>query len=168
MKEKLKHYKVSFTTDPNTKRIKIGFRPELDYKNIQDIQVFLNTVYTGTYMSLKTLLAGTPMLRPATEDERTAGVYVFKDEAKDNRLYQERKRLYDGLAQAFQNTLSEMFPDIEYIENCRIQEQHKMFDMSSEEAEERKAEVAALVDKVRTEPETKDAVGDTDGDDIPH
>jgi hypothetical protein len=169
MKEQSKHYKVTYTVNPDTKQIKLTFRPELDYKNVKDIQVFLNTVYTGTYMSLKTLLAGTPMLRPASEEERNAKIYVFKDSVKDNKLYSERKKLYDGLAEAFNNILKEMFPDIEYIENCRIQEQHNTFDMSEDEAEERRLEVADVVDRVKNTPETPvDAIGDVDGDDIPN
>lgn len=161
--DKKQYHKVIYTVDPATRRIKISFKPELDYKNVENIQTFLNTIYTGTYMSLKTVLAAMPMLRPATPEEREAKVYIFKNQDADNRLYKERKEMYDNFANGFNTILREMFPDIEYIENSRTEEQHRVFDMSNEEAEERRLEIEQLTEKIRNTPESE-LVGDHDGD----
>jgi hypothetical protein len=163
-----KYHKVSFVVNPETKKIKIVFKPELDHKNAQDIQIFLNTVYTGTYMSFKTLLSSMPILRPASEREREAKVYIFKDPVRDNKLYKERKEMYDSFANGFSTLLREMFPDIEYIENSRIEEQHKTFDMNDDEAEERRIEIEGVAEYVRSlnevQLEAREPQGDNDGD----
>ena len=114
-------------------------------------------------MSLKTVLAAMPMLRPATPEEREAKVYIFKNQDADNRLYKERKEMYDNFANGFNTILREMFPDIEYIENSRTEEQHRVFDMYNEEAEERRLEIEQLTEKIRSTPESE-LVGDLDGD----
>lgn len=144
-------HKVIYTLDDEKQRIKIDFRPKLDRKNLKDINLFINATYTGTYMSLKTLLQDAPVLRPASPAEIEAKTYIFKDEEEDNLLYKHRKALHDNIANGFNTLLKELFPDIQYIEQCRKDEQERVFDMSSDEAEERRVELERLAEEVRKE-----------------
>jgi hypothetical protein len=150
-------HKVIITLDDEKQRIKVDYRPKLDRTNLKDVNLFINATYTGMNMSLKMLLQDAPVLRPASELEQEAHTYVFKDVLKDNQLYRSRKALHDSIASGFNTLLKELFPDIQYIEQWQKAEQERVFEMSSEEAEERRIELARVAEQVRKGEESCDS-----------
>lgn len=143
-------HKVTFTADINKRKIKVAFSPKLDTDNTGKlIQAHFNTVISGFCISLARLMADMPVLRPATQEERDLNVYVFKDGERENKLFLARKQIYDDLSNTFTSLLSEIFPDVEYVEHTRKYQQDFAFDKSPEEVEEYKMQIEKLVNKIR-------------------
>jgi hypothetical protein len=142
-------HKVTISADAGKQSVKVTTSPSLKRCSLQDHQTLVNVLLAGVDLGLKELLGALPVLRPASAEEKEAQVYVFKDEEKDNKLYNERKNMYNAVAQVFEGTLSELFPDIEYIDNSIKNRQEIIFDMSKEEAEQYQEEMEELTKRVR-------------------
>lgn len=152
------HYKITITTDAGEGKTKVNFAPQLRPNDLDNVQVYLNTILTGTYMSFKNVLGVLPPLRPASELEQEHGVYIFKDQEKDNELFNERTRLFDTISDTFNKMLRESFPDIVYIRESIQAEQNSVAEMDGAEFAERKATVAMVAEAVRS------TESDNDGD----
>lgn len=148
-KSKRSVYKVNIKTNMKQKNINVDFHPALEDCSLEDTQMLLNTLLQGIQVGLQKILYVAPPLRPPTEQEREAKIYVYVDEEEDNALYKKRKMLYDSLNGVFTEVLRTSFPDIQYIEQCRNYQQELIFDMSSEEAAEYNEEIKAVSDEVR-------------------
>lgn len=147
-KKKKKVYRVTMTADMDENVVKVGYGRSVALMKQADRQMFLNITLAGTDTSLKKLIGGLPMLRPATDEEREANIYVMVNGKEDDDLYRGRSELYHTIANLFQNTLHELFPDVEYKEKCTEYQQELIFDMTKEEAEEYQKEIEALTESV--------------------
>jgi hypothetical protein len=144
-------HRINYHVNANKGELKVNFSPSLKRSKLHDHQILVNATLAGTDLALQMLLGTLPVLRPASEAESEVSIYVFKDEERDNKIYKQRKELYDKMVESFEGTLHALFPDIEYIDNCTKIQQETIFDMTKEEAEEHKAMVTEIVEKVRKE-----------------
>jgi hypothetical protein len=141
-------YKILFKGNTKKNSVDVLFTPELKETELKDVQTLLNLLTAGTHGAFIQLLAGMPMLRPASAEEREAHVYVFKDEL-DNKNYKGRKHLYQQIKNIFEGVLKELFPDVEYVNACNDYQQDLAFEMNEEQAEEHKKEIEDLTKRVR-------------------
>lgn len=159
--EKPKTYRIVYTTNVDKGRIKVKFTPDMKTGTLQDLQVHVNSILSGTHIALVSLLNGLAMMRPATDEERDAQVYIFKNEEQDNQLYKSRLQLHDTLANTFDGILKTIFPDVQYIEQVRKHQQEIIFEMTEEEAQEHQTMLANLAEKIR---QVDIQLPDNDGD----
>lgn len=163
---------ISLSINKKTKDPVVKFSPELDMQTAtKHMQVFLDT-FPQMLVDLVSNLY--PMLRPVTEEERNAHVYVFLDGEQgeqENQIYRAKKHCYDILTQLFSSTLTALFPDVEYIIQCANYQQDFVFTHTDEEYEEYKKEVDAVTNYVRENISTivskmldEMLEGDPDGD----
>lgn len=150
-------YKIAYNVDTETGELQTKFTPVLKRSTYRDSQILLNTLLTGTEASFNQLLAPLPMLRPVTNEEREYNVYVFKDEEADTKLFKERKQIYDALKLTFDNIIEGLFPDVQYVEDCRTVQQERVFDMSEAEAEEYRQSIQEVADKIRSMADEEEA-----------
>lgn len=111
----------------------VRFSPSLTKENIKE---HLDTLLDAFPYALLSMLATFPMMRPATEEERQAHVYVFQEGSigeNENKVYKSRKAFYDKLAAVFSSVLSIGFGDVEYIESCAKYQQDYVLDHTDEE-----------------------------------
>ena len=153
--------KVVMTADMDKNKVTVTYGRAVSTMKQNDRQLYLNITLAGVDASLKKLLGKLPTLRPATEEEREAKIYVMINDAEMN-LSKGREQLYHTIAGIFNNTLSELFPDVEYVEQCRKYQQETIFDMSSEEATEYQKEIEDVTILVREKVAEE---GETDGRD---
>jgi hypothetical protein len=146
-----KTYSIHIEKAQASEDIEVTILPEIRKSNQQEGETLLRTVLAGTHITFIKLLGDLPILRPATDAEREVNVYIFKDEQKDNALFKQRKQLYDIIASVFDRVLNDLFPDIDYIELARKEQQQLMFDMTAEELEMHQQEIAVLAQKIREE-----------------
>ena len=142
-------HRVNFKINANKGEIKVDFSPSVKRAKLQDHQILVNGTLAGANIALRMLLGGLPILRPATEMETEAKIYVFKDVKVDNEVFNQRKTLYDKLVASFEETLGALFPDIEYVNSCSAYQQEIVFEMTEEEAQNHHLDVAEIVQKVR-------------------
>ena len=125
----------------------VHFEPALDAETfVAHVNSALNTMPNA----LMNIFANVPLLRPASEREREAHIYVFNEGEQgevENRLYKYRKHLYDATGAVFSQLLTTAFPDIEYIEGCKAYQQD--YCMNVEAAEEYKKTVEEVTAYVR-------------------
>jgi len=135
----------------DTDKGQVSFRtvPKLGSTTQKQLQTLLNVLIAGTDTGLKQLLKDIPLLRPATDVEREASVYVFKNEELDTKLYKNRKTIYDSISHAFNETLNQIFPDVVYIDHSRQIQQEMAFEMDKEEHEEHLENIKKITDVVR-------------------
>jgi len=143
-------YKVVMKGNKKENTVSVTFQPELVSTKVTDSQTLLNVLTSGTHAGFVKLLGGLPILRPATETERESKVYVFVDD-HDTRVHKMRKDLYGQLQAVFGNILTQLFPDVEYIEACNTYQQEVAFEMYETEAAEYKKEIETVVEKVKAE-----------------
>ena len=112
-----------------------------------------SNLLTGLTIACMDLYKDMPILRPVTDEERELNIYVFKtDDATDleHKVYKHRKNLYDQTVAAFNNILTQMFPDILYIDQCKEYQQDKAFEEgNSESFKEYKEQIKELTDEIR-------------------
>jgi hypothetical protein len=121
-----------------------------------DIKPYLNVMLSSVKVGLTAILADLPVLRPASKNEVEAKAYIFKDEKNDNALYVTRKAIYQAVADVFNSTLKDLFPDVEFINQALIHQQLLITEMKPEEAEEHKRFIKDLAEEVREEVFVKD------------
>ena len=165
-------YKVSYLTNKDKGQLKVKFSPDLKVADLEDAQIHTNSVLSGTRIALNILLGGIPVMRPATDEEVEAKVYIFKDEKADNELYKVRKQTYESLANTFDGILKELFPDIDYIQSTIKHQQELVFDMNTDQAEEHKYMLEQIAKRVRETPEEEPRTDfdfkDIDPEDVDH
>jgi len=144
--------KITFITDVEKKQIKVTFSPKLEESKLGDREQHLNSILSGTHISLAILLQDVPILRAATEIERVNNIYVYVDQEKDNDLYRVRKNLRDVIAKSFEETLRATFPDIFYIEAMREYNQELLTDLSPEESKEYTERIKEVTEYVKENP----------------
>jgi hypothetical protein len=147
----LKSYHINIVKPVGKDEIEVSLEPDIRNSVQKDGELLLQTALAGTHIMFIKLLGDLPILRPASEDERELNVYIFKDQEKDNALFKQRKQLYDIIGSVFDRVLNDLFPDIDYIELSRKEQQQLTFDMSESELEMHQQEIAALAEKVRSE-----------------
>ena len=159
-KKKKRTAKVTMTADMDSNTVKVTYGKSVQGMDQATRQLHLNITLAGVDGSLKKLLGPLPQLRVATDEEREAKIYVFADQS-ENDLYKGREQLHRTIADVFQNTLQDLFPDVIYVDECRKYQQETIFDMSSEEATEYQKEIEAITDSVKEKLEKGDS---DDGD----
>ncbi len=142
-------YTLSISSDVDKGEITVGFTPKLEDGGKEEAQQHLNNLLAGIHIALHSIMADIPVMRPATELERESQLYIFKDEENDNRLYNTRKQLHDGLGNVFTNILKEVFPDIEYIQGSIQHQQELALNMNPKEVADYQKQVKEIADKVR-------------------
>lgn len=133
----------------NEKEGTVTFTPSVnDQTTASFTELLINALPTVIY----SITSEIPMLRPATEDERAQNVYVFRegDPGKlENHLYKYRKGLHDAIAAAVNETLSTVFPDVQYIQACAKYQQDFCAEHTEEEIKAYQETVKSLTDSVR-------------------
>lgn len=149
--------RVTFTADMNTRQIKVGFTPKFELRSPEDQDIFINTTLSGIQVAFGILMQEYPVLPEPTAEEVENKVYVFRDVTKDTELFKARKAVYDKLVETFEVILHHAFPDVEYIESSRSQQQEAAFNMTAAELEEHKKLIETIARHVRGESdETND------------
>lgn len=150
MGEKRKRVRtVTISVDTAQKQVQVSFTPKPNPGSGEDLNAYLNGLSAGMRVAFAALLQNVPMLRPATQEEMDAHIYVFKNEGPDNQQYNLRKKLYNSIAAEFAATLREAFPDVEYIDTSLQYQQELALDMSSEDAENHRLKIAEVVENIR-------------------
>ena len=130
-------------------KVSVAFEPELDNSTfVQHINLYLNAVPSVLLNILSTI----PLLRPASDVEQEHKIYVFAEDEKgeeENRLYKYRKDLYDTISAIFSELLTTAFPDIQYIEQCKVYQQDFCATHNEEETAEHLSEISKISDYVR-------------------
>ena len=158
--------KITVSLKTIDKKLSYKFSPKLSTDNLSDHYFNLVNNFAA---ALNYLLGNLDILRPATQEERDAHIYVFRTDDKndlEHRIYKVRKNLYDDLALLFRTILRQEFPDIEYLEECATYLQEFSFDNPDDK--DYKEHVAHLTKDIR---ENYDKIlayvsrkGDIDGD----
>lgn len=141
---------IKLSINKKTKTPSVVFTPAITPENAKDHMQTLLDTFPQVLMDIVSNLY--PMLRPVTEEERAAHVYVFLEGEQgehENKIYRAKKYCYDILTQLFSSTLTALFPDIEYIIQCANYQQDFVFTHTDEEYEEYKKEVDAVTKYVR-------------------
>ena len=146
--------KVTIYYSPESNEVEVKFLPRVKTPDVAVTISQLNTLLAGVSVGLATLMATLPILRPATQEEIDAKIYIFEDSAKDSALFEQRKNLFYALEDTFSSVLASSFPDVVYIENCRKFNQEQMLDATPEAAEARRLEVERLAKSIRKEETT--------------
>jgi hypothetical protein len=140
--------RISYVADATKGTIESKILPRIKRGKSEDIRPYLSAVLSSINLGLTAVLADIPVLRPATEAEVSAKVYIFKEE-KDNALYQSRKAIHDAVAKVFDDTLKNLFPDIRFIHEAIEHQQYAVTEMTEQEAEEHKRFIEDLAKEVR-------------------
>lgn len=148
--------KISFTADMTKGEIEARIVPKQKRGVTTDIKPYLNVMLSAVKIGLTAILADLPVLRPATETEAQAKVYIFKDEKNDNALFITRKAIYNVIADVFKGTLKELFPDVEFIVQAIAHQQDIVTEMSVEDAADHKRLIEDIAREVREEEPVKD------------
>jgi uncharacterized protein (DUF305 family) len=149
-----KAIKFSFVADPVAGTIEGRIVPKLKRGVSTDIKPYLSTILSSIRLGLVAVLADLPVMRPATKNEVDAKAYIFKDGNKDNALYQTRKAIHDTIAKVFNDTLKELFPDVQFIAESIAHQQETVTEMSPEEAADHKRFIEDLAKEVKEEDNT--------------
>lgn len=141
-------YKVTIKADLKKQTLSTDFNPEptLNSRDDENVGIYLQALLQGVRVGLNNLLKGLPVLRPATDLEREHKIYVTVEEA-DEHILKLRKNLYSMVADAFQVTLTELFPDVEYVVSVQNHQQELAFEQSQAEMDAHKK----LIDKITEE-----------------
>jgi len=148
--------KISFIADMTKGEIEARIVPKQKRGVMTDIKPYLNVMLSAVKMGLTAILADLPVLRPATEPEVQAKVYIFKDEKNDNALFISRKAIYNAIADVFKTTLKDLFPDVEFIIQAIAHQQDIVTEMSVEDAASHKHLIEDIAREVREEEPVKD------------
>jgi hypothetical protein len=150
-----KAIKFSFVADPVAGTIEGRIVPKLKRGIATDIKPYLSTVLSSVRLGLVAVLADLPVMRPASKSEIEAKAYIFKDEKKDNALYQTRKAIHDTIAKVFNDALKELFPDVQFIAEAIAHQQSTTIEMTAKEAAEHKKFIQDLAKEVKEEEPIK-------------
>jgi hypothetical protein len=156
MPKKTDVIKLSFTADMVKGELEARIVPKQKRGVMTDIKPYLNVMLSSVKVGLTAILADLPVLRPATKAEVEAKVYIFKDEKNDNALYVTRKAVYQAVADVFNNTLKDLFPDVEFIGEAIKYQQTTVTEMKPEEVADHKRFIEDLAKEVREEVPLKD------------
>lgn len=140
---------VKIILETTEKETKISFEPTLEADTFAPL---VNGALNSMPAALVALFSKVPMLRPACAKEQENNLYVFLDDERgkaENDLYKYRKQLYDVIVSVLSQTLSAIFPDIEYIERCKAVQQEYCATHTEEEINEYKAHVEDVTKYVR-------------------
>jgi hypothetical protein len=148
--------KFSFEADTTTGMIEGKILPKLKRGVVTDIKPYLSTILSGLRLGLVAVLADLPVMRPASNSEAEAKAYIFKDADKDNALYKTRKSLHDTIAKVFNDTLTELFPDVQFIADAIAHQQATVMEMNAEEVADHKRFIEDLAKEIREEEPLKD------------
>ncbi len=147
--------KFSFVANPITGTIEGKILPKLKPGVVTDIKPYLSTILTGVRLGLVAVLADLPVMRPASSSEVEAKAYIFKDGDKDNALYKTRKSLHDTIAKVFNDMLTELFPDVQFIADAIVHQQNTVMEMNAEEAADHKRFIEDLAKEIKEEEPVK-------------
>jgi hypothetical protein len=156
MPKKTDAIKISFTADMVKGELEARIVPKQKRGVMTDIKPYLNVMLSSVKVGLTAILADLPVLRPASKNEVEAKAYIFKDEKNDNALYVTRKAIYQAVADVFNSTLKDLFPDVEFINQAITHQQLLITEMKPQEAEEHKRFIKDLAEEVREEVPVKD------------
>jgi hypothetical protein len=140
--------RISYVADATKGTIEGKILPRIKRGTTEDIRPYLSAVLSSIMLGLNAVLADVPVLRPATEAEISAKVYIFKKE-KDTELFKVRKALHDTISKVFNDTLKELFPDVQFIYESTQHQQYLVADMTTEEAADHKRFIEDIAKEVR-------------------
>lgn len=146
-----KPFKITIKTDSEN-AIKVVYSPQLKIEKAEDNNrdAYMQMLLGGFHIGLLQIFADLPALRPATELETDNDVYVFVNEI-DNEIFKIRRVIYNMLKDYFDNTLSLIFPDIEYILNTQKIQQELAFDLDSGAMEAHLEKIKNITAQVKEE-----------------
>ena len=156
MPKKTDAIKISFTADMIKGELEARIVPKQKRGVMTDIKPYLNVMLSSVKVGLTAILADLPVLRPASKTEIEAKVYIFKDEKNDNALYVTRKAIYQAVADVFNTTLKDLFPDVEFIAEAIKHQQTAVTEMKPEEVVDHKRLIEDIAREVREEEPLKD------------
>lgn len=148
-------FKVTYTTNKAKKQVRVKFAPKLENTTEENAQTHFSTLLSGTHVAFNILLGGAKILRAPIQEETDAKIYIYKYPEEDNALLKQRKQLYGIMENVFSRILTELFPDVEYIEQCDKYQQELLFDMAEEDMaayQQKIEEIKATVMKMDDEP----------------
>lgn len=102
-------FKITIRKEDN--KMFIDTEPEITNENAVD---FLNCYMYGLRVALEKYSETIPTIRPATKKEVELSTYIFKDD--DSKTYDHIKKLYDNISGELNFMLSQIFPEVLYIE----------------------------------------------------
>jgi len=147
--------KFSFVANPITGTIEGKILPKLKRGVATDVKPYLSAILSSIRLGLVAVLADLPVMRPASKSEIEAKAYIFKDGDKDNALYKTRKAIHDTIANVFNETLKELFPDVQFIAEAITHQQNTVMEMNAEEAADHKRFIEDLAKDVKEEEPVK-------------
>lgn len=156
MPKKTDVIKMSFTADMTKGELEARIVPKQKRGVMTDIKPYLNVMLSSVKVGLTAILADLPVMRPASKAEIEAKAYIFKDEKNDNALYVSRKAIYQAISDVFNNTLKDLFPDVEFIGEAIKHQQILVTEMKPEEAADHKRFIEDLAKEVKEEAPIKD------------
>ena len=156
MPKKTDAIKITFTADMTKGELEARIVPKQKRGVMTDIKPYLNVMLSSVKVGLTAILADLPVLRPASKTEIEAKVYIFKDEKNDNALYVTRKAIYQAVADVFNTTLKDLFPDVEFIAEAIKYQQTAVTEMKPEEVVDHKRLIEDIAREVREEEPAKD------------
>ena len=156
MPKKTDAIKITFTADMTKGELEARIVPKQKRGVMTDIKPYLNVMLSSVKVGLTAILADLPVLRPASKTEIEAKVYIFKDEKNDNALYVTRKAIYQAVADVFNTTLKDLFPDVEFIAEAIKHQQTAVTEMKPEEVVDHKRLIEDIAREVREEEPAKD------------
>ena len=140
--------RITYVADATKGTIEGKILPRIKRGTSEDIRPYLSAVLSSTMLGLNAVLADVPVLRPASEAEVSAKIYIFKGE-KDSELYKVRKAIHDTISKVFNDTLKELFPDVQFIHEATEHQQYTVSEMTPEEAADHKRFIEDLAKEVR-------------------
>jgi len=140
--------RITYVADATKGTIEGKILPRIKRVTSEDIRPYLSAVLSSTMLGLNAVLADVPVLRPASEAEVSAKIYIFKGE-KDSELYKVRKAIHDTISKVFNDTLKELFPDVQFIHEATEHQQYTVSEMTPEEAADHKRFIEDLAKEVR-------------------
>lgn len=155
MPKKTDAIKITFTADMIKGELEARIVPKQKRGVMTDIKPYLNVMLSSVKVGLTAILADLPVLRPASKTEIEAKVYIFKDEKNDNALYVTRKAIYQAVADVFNTTLKDLFPDVEFIAEAIKHQQTTVTEMKPEEVLDQKRLIEDIAREVREEEPVK-------------
>lgn len=126
MPNKVKQISVNFKD--KGKGTKVKFNPTISESEFTD---HYKNLMSGFALAFIELFNNVKVLRPASKEERELHCYIFKtDDKKDEEhiIKTAREGLYNEAKNLFEELLKTVFPDVEYLESCRVYQQNFFFE----------------------------------------
>lgn len=132
----------------------VGDKPSFRFTPVvtkDNFNYHFSNLMNNTFNAYNALFGHTNMLRPVSQEEKDLNIYVFKtndEKDEEHSLFKARRFLYEESKKAFDMLLTQVFPDVIYIEKCKEFQQTISFD-DPKFGEHYKEEVEKLTNDIR-------------------